>query len=400
MLKMLLCGAAVAALAVGTAKAEVADGAVKIGILTDMGATYSDLSGQGSVIAAEMAIEDFGDTAAGAPIELISADHQNKPDIAAATANEWIDQQGVDMIADLVTSSVALAVQGIGTEKNTITMTSGAATSRLTGSDCGPYGFHWAYNTRALANGTGKAVVENGGDTWYFLTADYAFGHSLAGDVGAVVEAGGGQVLGESRHPFPSTDFSSFLLQAQGSGAKVIGLANAGADTTNSIRQANEFGITQAGQQLAGLLMFITDVHSLGLETAEGLYLTTGFYWDRDDATRAFAERFMERHGTMPTMVHAGVYSSVLHYLRAVEAAGTDDPDAVAAAMRELPIDDFFAANASIQPNGRMVHDMYLAQVKAPGDSSGEWDLYNIVSVIPGIDAYGAAEDSGCALVN
>ncbi len=384
------------ALGTGVAGAEVSDGVVKIGVLTDMAATYSDLSGRGSVIGAEMAVADFGDMVAGAPIEIISADHQNKADIASAIAREWMDVEKVDVIVGLVTSSVALAVQGLGKEKNVITINSGAASTRLTGSDCARTGFHWAYDTYAMAAGTGRAVVQEGGDTWFFITVDYAFGHSLQGDTAAVVEEEGGTVLGSIMHPFPSSDFSSYLLQAQASGAKIIGLANAGSDTQNAIRQANEFGITMAGQSLAGMLMFITDIHSLGLATAQGLYLTTGFYWDFDDESRAFAARFEALKGAKPTMIQAGVYSSVSHYLKSVAHAGTDDTDAVIDAMYAVPVSDVFARNAKILPNGRMSHDMYLVQVKAPDESEGPWDYFHVRREIPGDDAFLTVEASGC----
>ncbi|MCP5365459.1 MAG: ABC transporter substrate-binding protein [Hyphomicrobiales bacterium] len=385
---------------VGTASAaEISGDVVKIGILSDMSGTYSDLAGQGTVVAAEMAVEDFGPTVAGTPIEVISADHQNKADIAASTAREWIDVQGVDMIGDLVTSSVALAVQEVGREKNIVTMVSGAASSRLTGEDCAPTGFHWTYDTYALAKGTGQAVVQNGGDTWFFITADYAFGHSLESDVSKIVEANGGKVVGTVRHPFPSADFASYLLQAQASGAKIIGLANAGADTTNAIKQAAEFGIVESGQSLAGLLVFITDVNSLGLKTAQGLLLTTGWYWDLNDETRAWAARFEKRTGKKPTMVHVGVYSSVMSYLKAVEEAGTDEAQAVSKMLKSMEINDVFAKGGKVYPNGRMAHTMYLVKVKKPSESKGDWDYYTVVREIPGNEAYQDPKESGCPLV-
>lgn len=395
-IKALALGASALAMA-SAATAEISDGAVRIGLLTDMSGTYSDLAGPGAVMAAQMAIEDFGGTVAGAPIELLTADHQNKADIASNRAREWGENDGVDAFAELVTTSVAMAVFEIARQQNKIALVSGAASSPLTGEACIPTGIHYTYNTRALANGTGAAVVAEGGDSWYFLTADYAFGQALEADVTKVVEAAGGQVLGSIRHPFPASDFSSFVLQAQGSGAKVIGLANAGADTTNAIKAANEFGLVDAGQSLAALLMFITDVHALGLETAQGIQLTTGFYWDANDATREWSARFGERmNGAMPTMVQAGVYSSVMHYLNAIEATGTDDTDAVMAQMRATPINDFFATNGVIRTDGRMVHDMYLARVKAPSESEGPWDYYEIVRTIPGEEAYGTLEESAC----
>jgi branched-chain amino acid transport system substrate-binding protein len=388
-----------ALLGAAPAWAQISDGVVKIGVLTDMAGVYADLSGAGSIAAAEMALEDFGPTVAGVPIEIVTADHQNKADIAATRAREWFESDGVDVIVDLVTSSVALAVQEVGRQMNQVTIVSGAATSRLTNEACSPVGIHWAYDTHALAVGTGRAVVEEGGDSWYFLTVDYAYGHSLEEDVRRVVLASGGSVVGAIRHPFPTTDFSSFLLQAQASGAKIIGLANAGQDTTTSIKQAKEFGITEMGQQLAGLLVFITDAHALGVDIAQGLLLTTGFYWDYDAATRAWSDRFYERTGQRPSMAHAGVYSSMLHYLKAVEVTRSDDGPTVIAQMKKLPIEDFFARNGYLRDDGRMVHDMYLARVKTPDESSGPWDLYNILRVIPGEEAFRPLSESECPLV-
>ena len=382
------------------AQSKVSDDVVKIGVLTDMSGLYSDAGGAGAVLAAKMAIEDAGGKVLGKPIELISSDHQNKADIAANKAREWYDTQKVDMIAELLNSAVALAVQEVGKQKKRITMVSGAAASRLTGADCSPYGVHWTYDTYALSNGTGKAMVKRGGDTWYFLTADYAFGKNLEKDTSAVVKANGGKVLGSVLHPLSSADFSGYLLQAKASKAKVIGLANAGADMINSVKQANEFGITKGGQQLAGLLVFDTDIDSIGLPIAQGMYLTTGFYWDMNDDSRKWAKRFGERHkGKMPTMVQAGVYSQVSHYLKAIAAAGTDDPDTVMKKMRDMPINDFFAKNGKLREDGRMVHDMYLAQVKKPSESKGRWDNLKIVQTIPGDQAYRSLKDSECALV-
>ncbi|UEM02675.1 ABC transporter substrate-binding protein [Skermanella rosea] len=387
------------ALSAGQAGAQVSGDTVRIGVLNDQSGLYADFGGRGSVIAAQMAVEDFGGKVLGKPIEVLSADHQNKPDIGSNIARQWFDRENVDAIADLTTSSVALAVQEIGKQTGRITLTSGAATSRLTGDACSPTGFHWAYDTVALANGTGKAVVQEGGKTWYFLTADYAFGYALEKDVGEVVKAAGGEVLGAVRHPLNTADFSSFLLQAQGSGAQVVGLANAGTDTTTAIKQAAEFGIVQGGQQLAGLLLVLSDVHSLGLETAQGLVLTTGFYWDMDDEARAWSQRYFERMDRMPNMVQAGVYSSVMHYLKAIDAAGTDEGKVVAAKMKELPIKDMFARNGDVREDGRMVHDMYLARVKAPSDSKKPWDYYEIVRTIPGTEAYLPLAQSQCPLV-
>jgi branched-chain amino acid transport system substrate-binding protein len=396
-LKILAAGVSATALVASAAAAqEISDGVVKIGVLTDMSGTYSDLAGEGAVEAARMAVEDFGGEVAGAPIEIVSADHQNKADIAANTARRWGDSEQVDVFSELVTTSTALAVFEIAKQQNKIALVTGAASSPLTNESCIPTGFHWVYSTKALANGTGKAVVAEGGDTWYFLTADYAFGENLQKDVTTVVEASGGTVLGSIKHPFPATDFSSFILQAQSSGAKVIGLANAGADTTNAIRAANEFGVIAGGQSIAGLLMFLTDVHALGLDVAQGIQLTTGFYWDYNEDTRAWSDRFMERTGDRPTMVQAGLYSAVTHYLKAVAETGTDDTDTVAAKMREMPVNDFFAPNGVLRSDGLMLHDMYLAQVKSPDESEGPWDYYNIVRVIPGEEAYGTLEESTC----
>lgn len=395
--RTLAAGVSAAAMIASAASAQgISDDKVKIGVLTDMSGTYSDLAGAGAVAAAEMAIEDFGGTVAGAPIELVSADHQNKADIAANTARQWGDSEQVDTFAELVTTSVALAVFEIAKQQNKIALVTGAASSPLTNDACIPTGFHWAYNTKALANGTGKAVVAEGGDTWYFLTADYAFGEALQKDVTAVVEAAGGTVVGSIKHPFPATDFSSFVLQAQASGAKVIGLANAGADTTNAIRAASEFGVIAGGQQIAALLMFLTDVNALGLDVAQGIQLTTGFYWDYDEETRAWSARFKERTGNEPTMVQAGLYSAITHYLKAIEATGTDDADTVTAKMREMPVEDFFAKNGVLRSDGLMQHDMFLAQVKSPDESEGAWDYYNIVRVIPGEEAYGPLSESTC----
>jgi branched-chain amino acid transport system substrate-binding protein len=376
MLKKALVGAVAAlALTAGTANAQFSDNKIKIGVLTDLSGTYSDLAGQGSVVAAQMAI-------------------------ASSIARKWYDAEQVDAIFDLVTTAAAVAVREVSREKGKIDMNSGAGSTVLTNDKCSPTGFHWTYDVYAMAVGTGNAVVKQGGDTWYFLTADYAFGHDLEAQTAKVVKANGGTVKGTVRHPFPNSDFSSFLLQAQASQAKIIGLANAGSDTINAIKQAKEFGITQAGQQLAGLLVFISDVHSLGLDTAQGMLLTTGYYWDKDDESRAFAKKWSERmKGRMPTMVHAGVYSSVLHYLRSAQAAKTDEGIKVADQIRTLPIKDFFAKNGKVRPDGRMVHDMYLAQVKKPSEAKGPWDYYNILRTIPGDEAFKPLSDSTCALV-
>jgi len=375
------------------------DVSVKIGVLNDRSGVYADLSGEGSVIAARMAIEDFGAEAKGIKVEIVSADHQNKPDVASTIARQWIDQDGVNAIVDVPTSSAALAVNEITKTANAVFINSGAAASDLTGAACSPHTVHWTYDTWALANGTGSAMVEQGGDTWFFLTADYAFGHALERDTTAVVEKAGGKVLGAVRHPFPGTDFSSFLLQAQSSGAKVIGLANAGGDTINSIKQAAEFGITQGGQALAGLLIFITDVHALGLQTAQGLVLTESFYWDLNDDTRAWSDRFQKLEGDKPTMVHAGVYAGVLHYLKAVEATKSNDADTVVAKMKEMPTDDPLFGQGEVRADGRKVHDMYLFRVKAPDASTGAWDYYEKVATIPADKAFRPLSEGGCPLV-
>jgi len=372
---------------------KVSDDAVRIGVLTDMTGYYSDLAGPGSVEAARMAVDDFGGKVLGKSIVILSADHQNKADVSSTIARKWFDEDKVDAIVDLVSSSTALAVMPVAAEKKRITLLSGPATTAITGEKCTPYNVHWTYNNWALANGTGREVVKQGGDTWYFLTADYVFGKSLEEDTAAVVKASGGKVLGAARHPSPgTTDFSSFLLQAQASGAKIIGLANAGADTVNAIKQANEFGITKK-QNLAGLLVFISDIHSLGLQTARGMYLTTAFYWDRDDDSRKWSKRFFEKTKKMPTMVQAGVYSAVTHYLKAISAAGTDDAAAVMVKMRETPVNDFFAKNGRIGPDGLHRHDMYLVQVKTPEESKYPWDYYKIAKVIPAAEAFPPISD-------
>ncbi len=376
-----------------------ANGFVKIGILNDQSGVYADFGGKSSVEAAKMAAEDFGGKVLGVPIEIIDADHQNKPDIASNIARQWYDQDHVDAIMELTTSSVALAVQAVAKEKKKIDIVTGAATSDLTGKQCSPYGFHWAYDTHALAVGTGGALVKQGGDTWFFLTADYAFGYSLEQQTGDFVKASGGKILGSVRHPLSTNDFSSFLLQAQSSGAKVIGLANAGLDTSNAIKQASEFGITQGGQHLAALLFTLAEVHGLGLQAAQGLTLTEGYYWNLDDKSREFGKRFFARTGKMPNMIHAGTYSAVLQYLKAVQKAGTDDTDAVAKELHEMPVDDFFGRGGTVGANGRMIHDMYLLQVKKPEESKEPWDYYNVLATIPGKEAYIDPAKSGCDLV-
>jgi branched-chain amino acid transport system substrate-binding protein len=399
-MKITAFGACVSAMVLlgGAAQAEMSDNVIKIGVLNDRSGLYADIGGQGSVIAAQMAAEEFGNEIDGAPIEIIFADHQNKADLAATITREWIDTEAVDVIADVPNSAAALAVQEVTRDKNRIFLMSGPASTRLTGDACAPTGFHWMYDTYALAVGTGRAMVEEGGDSWFFITADYAFGHSLEQDTGNIVKEAGGEVLGAVRHPLSTADFSSYLLQAQASGAKVIGLANAGGDTINSIKQAAQFGIVQAGQKLAALLLFISDVHALGLETAQGLTLTTGFYWDQNDEARAWSEKFKEQHGAMPTMVHAGVYSAVRHYLQAVKDAGSDETDTVVEKMRAAPIHDAAIPNGKILENGSIVHDVFLAEVKSPDESKGEWDYYKILRTIPGDQAFLSVEDSGCKL--
>jgi branched-chain amino acid transport system substrate-binding protein len=376
------------------------DISVKLGVLNDRSGIYADIAGEGSVIAAQMAAEDFGAEGKGIKVEIVSADHQNKPDVGSNIARQWYDQDGVDVILDVPTSSVALAVNDITREKDKIFINSGAATSDLTGPACSPNTVHWTYDTWELAHGTGGAMVANGGKTWFFVTADYAFGHALERDTSAVVTEAGGEVLGSVRTPFPGTDFSSFLLQAQASGAQVIGLANAGGDTINSIKQASEFGITQGGQALAGLLVFINDIHSLGLETAQGLVLTESFYWDLNDQTREWSARYEEKMGKKPSMVQAGVYAGALHYLKAVEALGSkDDAKAVVAKMKELPTDDPLFGKGVVREDGRKMHDAYLFRVKTPDQSEGPWDYYETVATIPADKAFRPLEDGNCPLV-
>lgn len=394
-----LACAGLTALPATNALAAISDNVVKIGVLTDLSGTYSDLAGDGSVVATQMAIDDF--KAQFKPkfkIETVKFDHQNKGDIAANKAREWFDTDKVDTIVDLVTTSTALAVMEVASQKDKITLVSGAASTPITNDKCTATNVHWTYDTYSLANGTGQAVVKQGGKSWFFLTADYAFGHSLEKDTTTFVEAGGGKVFGSVRHPFPGTDFSSFLLKAQASGAQVIGLANAGNDTINSIKQAAEFGITPK-QSLAGLLMFISDVHSLGLKYTQGMYLTTGFYWDYNDETRAWSNRFYEKKKRMPTMVQAGDYSAVMHYLKAIQATGSDDTKTVMTQMKKTPVNDFFAKNGKIREDGRMVHDMYLVQVKKPAESKREWDYYRIAQVISGDQAFKPLSQSTCPLV-
>jgi len=383
-----------------TAAGALSDDKVKIGVLSDMSGVYKSLEGPGAVIAAEMAIEDFGGSVMGKSIELISADHQNKPDIGASTAREWIDTKEVDMITALDNSSVALSVQGLAKDKKIITMNTGAGSTALTEEQCSPYGIHYVYDTHALPVGTATAMVKNGGKKWFFITADYAFGHSLRDNTGAVVESMGGSVVGNVNAPLTTNDFSSYLLQAQSSGADVIGLANAGQDTVNAIKQANQFRIVQSGQKLAGMLVFLTDVHSMGLDIAQGLQFTTAFVWNQNEESTAWSNRFNERHGAMPTMVQAGVYSAVTNYLNAVKETGTDDTETVRAKLGEMTLNDMFVKGGKIAPNGSMLHDMYLVEVKKPSESKSEWDLLNVISKIPADQAYISMADTKCSLVN
>ncbi len=392
--------AAACAMGAGAAQAQISDGVIKIGIMNDMSGLYADVSGPGAVVAARMAVEDFGAARKGMKVEIVSADHQNKPDVGSTIARTWYDVDKVDAIFDVPTSSVALAVNQITREKGKAFINSGAATSDLTGKACSPNTIHWTYDTWMLANGTGSAIVKTGGDTWFFLTADYAFGHALERDTEAVVLKGGGKVLGKVRHPFPGGDFSSFLLQAQASKAKIIGLANAGGDTINSIKQAAEFGIGKGGQNLAGMLVFLTDVHALGLATAQGLIYTETFYWDLNDQTRAWTKRYSAANGgKYPTMVQAGVYASVLHYLKAVEAGKTDDGTKVIAKMKELPTDDPLFGKGSIRADGRKLHPAYLVEVKKPSESKGPYDYEKIRATIPADQAFRPLNQGECPLV-
>jgi branched-chain amino acid transport system substrate-binding protein len=377
---------------------KISGGVVKIGVMNDLTGPYSDLAGTKSVDAAKMAVEDFGGKVLGKPIQVVAADHQNKADVASARAREWFERDNVDVIVDLVNSSTALAVSKIARDANKLVLVSGGGTTRLTNEDCNPNTIHWTYDTYSLANGTARAMVKQGLDSWYFITADYAFGQSLEKDATAVIKEGGGKVLGSVRHPLGSTDLSSYLLQAQASGAKVIGMANAGPDMNNTVKQATEFGVVPK-QSLAALLIFVDEVHAMGLKVTQGMYLTTGFYWDTNAETRAWSKRFFERNKRMPNRVHAGVYSSVMHYLKAIQAAGTDDTAAVTAKMRELPVNDFFAKNGRVRADGRMLHDMFLMQVKKPAESRYPWDYYTVRQVIPADQAFLPADKSVCPLL-
>jgi branched-chain amino acid transport system substrate-binding protein len=390
-------GAALFALAAGGAEAQVSDQVVKLGVLNDMSSLLAGVSGKGSVLAAHMAKEDFGGTVLGVPIEIVSADHQNKADLGAGIAREWIDVDHVDAIVDVPTSSVALAVQEVTRERQRIFLMSGAATSDLTGKACSPYGFQWTFDTYAVAHGTGTAVVRQGGDTWFMLASDNAAGRALERDAAGAVTAAGGKVLGTLRHPFNAQDFSSYLMQARASNAKVIGLANGGGDTIHAIKQAAEFGIMAGGQRLAGLLVFPSDVHALGLETAQGLIVTSAWDWDQDDASRAFARRFMARNdGVPPNSIQAGVYSAITHYLRAIERVGTDDADRVGSQMRKMKIDDFMTRNGRIREDGRIMRDMFLQEVKSPAQSRYPFDYFKTLAKIRAEAAFRSLEEGGC----
>jgi branched-chain amino acid transport system substrate-binding protein len=382
-----------------TSIAQISDDVVKIGVLTDMSSVYADGTGKGSLTAAQMAAEDFGGTVKGKKIEIIGADHQNKPDVGVSIARTWYDNDHVDAIADVPTSSIALAVSTITRDKNKVFLVSGGGTSDLTGPQCSPNTIHWTYDTYALSNVAGRAMLERGEDTWFFLTADYAFGQALERDATDVVKKGGGKVLGSVRHPLNTPDFASFLVQAQASKAKVIAFANAGGDASNAAKQANEFGIVAGGQKILALLMSVTDAHALGLQYGQGLILTEGFYWNKDEETRAFSKRYFDRIGRMPTMYQAGVYSAVMHYLKAIDATGTDEAKTVIDKMKATPVNDFFAHGGKIREDGRMVHDMYLVQLKTPAESKSDWDIYNVLATIPGDQAFRPLKEGNCPLV-
>src|SRR5690349_14549002 len=381
------------------ARAQVTDDVVKVGVLTDMSSLYSDINGQGAVVATQMAIDDMGGKVLGKPVELVQADVQNKPDVAVSTAGRWYDVEKVDVILGTGASSSSIATMGVAGQKKKIYLATDPASSDITGKLCNPYTVHWVYDTAALANGTGSAVGKAGGDTWFFVTADYAFGHALERDVTKVVQANGGKVVGGVRAPLNTSDFSSFLLQAQASGAKVIGLANAGGDTINSIKQAGEFGIVEGGQKLAGLLVFISDIHSLGLQAAHGLQLTEAFYWDQNDETRAWSKRFFDKMKRQPSMVQAGVYGAIMHYLAAVKATNSDDGLTVVKQMKATPVNDFMTKNGKIREDGTLVRDMYLFEVKKPSESKAPWDYYKQIAVIPGEAAFKLPGPNQCPLV-
>ncbi len=396
-LKKIVAASALTLAAATGANAQVSGDVIKIGIITDMSGLYSDIDGAGGVEAIKMAVADMGGAVGGKKVEVVFADHQNKADVAAAKAREWFDTAGVDMLIGGTNSGTNLAMAKVAVEKKKLFISIGAATSALTNEQCNPYTVHWAYDTVALAKGTGNAVVKQGGKSWYFLTADYAFGAQLQNDTTKVVEAAGGKVVGSVKHPLSATDFSSFLLQAQASKAEILGLANAGGDTINSIKAANEFGITKT-MKLAGLLVFINDIHSLGLKTTQGMYLTDSWYWNRDAETRAWSRKFFEKVKRMPSSIQAGDYSATLQYLNAVKATGSDDSDKVLAQMKKTPVNDIFAKGGFIRGDGRMVHDMYLMQVKTPDKSTEPWDYYNVVQTFKGEQAWTTKAESKCAL--
>jgi branched-chain amino acid transport system substrate-binding protein len=381
------------------APAGAADDVIRIGVLNDQSGVYADLGGVGSVIAAQMAVEDAGGKVLGRPVEVINADHQSKADVGAAIARKWFDEDNVDVVIGFDNSSVALAVEQVALQKNRIAIAGAIGTTAFTGKNCTPNEAAWVYDAYALTNTLARSVVQRGGDTWFFITVDYALGHSLEADATAAVLAAGGKVLGHARHPINTSDFSSYLLQAQASGAKVVALANAGGDMINAIKQANEFGLTRGGQKVVSLLTFITDIQSVGLTATQGLTFVTAFYWNRNDESRAWSKRFFERHKRMPTMAQAAVYSMVRHYLRAVEAAGTDEAEAVMAKMRDMPVNDFYAKNGRVRLDGRMVHNMYFVQVKTPAESTEPWDYYKVLETIPGDQAFRPLAQGGCPVV-
>jgi branched-chain amino acid transport system substrate-binding protein len=391
--------AATTVIGVGAATAQISDDVVRIGVLNDQSNVYADLGGPGSVIAARMAIEDGGGKVLGKPVDILAADHQSKADVGASIARQWFDADKVDMVIGFDNSSVALAVEQVAFQKNRIAIAGAIGTTAFTGKSCTPNEAAWVYDAYALTNTLARSVVARGQDTWFFITVDYSLGHSLEADATSAVVASGGKVLGSARHPLNTADFSAYLLQAQASGAKVVAMANAGGDMTNATKQANEFGLTHAGQTVVSLLTFITDVNSVGLKAAQGLTFVTAFYWDRDDESRAWSKRFFELHKRMPTMAQAAVYSAIRHYLTAIEAAGTDEAKAVMAKMREIPVNDFYAKNGRVREDGRMVHDMYFVQVKTPAESTGPWDYYKILSTIPGDQAFRPLDEGGCPLV-
>ncbi len=381
-----------------SADPKFSDGVVKLGVLTDMSGPYQDNNGPGSVLAAKMAVEDFGGKVLGVPVEVTYADNQNKPDVAMSIARQWIDIDKVDALVDIAASNIALAVGHLAQQRNRVILNSGSSTTRITNEECNTVTAHWTYDIYALSKGTAAEITKAGGNSWYFITADYIFGHSLQSEATKFIEANGGKVVGSVRHPFPGGDFASFIIQAQGSGAKVVAMANSGNDLINSLKQAAEFGLTQK-QKVTGLLVYINDIHAVGLEAAQGMLITEAFYWNMNPDTRAWSLRFFKERQRMPTMVQAGIYSAVMHYLKAVQAAGTDEAQAVMAKMRELPVNDFFAKNGRLRKDGRMVHDMYLFQVKSPKESKEPWDYYKLVATIPAEEAFQPLSQSRCPLI-